>query len=65
MGLTNLEGQARLHEELAHREKALRDTRIRNMHEVEELLRAQQMRVDEFSRHECEAKSRYSFAGRF
>ena len=44
--------QGRLHEELAHREKALRDTRIRNIHEVEELKRVQGMRIDEFSRHE-------------
>ena len=44
--------QARLHEELALREKALRDTRIRNIHEVEELKRAQDIRIDEFSRHE-------------
>ena len=42
--------QAGLHEELAQREKALRDTRIRNIHEVEELKRAQEMRIDEFSR---------------
>ena len=32
--------QARLHQELAQREKALRGTRIRNIHEVEELKRA-------------------------
>ena len=44
--------QARLHEELGQREKALRDTRIRNIHEVEELKRAQEMRIDEFSRYE-------------
>ena len=44
--------QARLHEELAHREKALRETRIRSIHEVEELKRAQEMRIDEFSRNE-------------
>ena len=43
--------QARLHEELAQREKALRDTRIRNIHEVEELKRPQEMRIDEFSMH--------------
>ena len=40
--------QARLHEELAQREKALREPRIRNIHEVEELQRAQEMRIDEF-----------------
>ena len=44
--------QARFHEELAHREKALRETRIRSIHEVEELKRAQEMRIDEFSRNE-------------
>ena len=44
--------QARLHEELAQWEKAVRDTRIRNIHEVEELKRAQEMRFDEFSRRE-------------
>ena len=43
---------ARLHEELAQREKALPDPCIRNIHEVEELKRAQEMRIDEFSRHE-------------
>ena len=43
--------QARLHEELAQREKPLRDTRIRNIHEVEEWKRAQEMRIDEFSTH--------------
>ena len=41
--------QARLHEEMALREKALRDSRIRNIHEMEELKRAQEMRIDEFS----------------
>ena len=44
--------QARLDEDLAQREQALRDTRIRNIHEVKELKRAQEMRIDEFSRHE-------------
>ena len=44
--------QARLHEEFAQREKALRDTRIRNVLEVEELKRAHEMRVDEFSSNE-------------
>ena len=42
---------ARLHEELAQREKALRDTHIRNIREVEELKRAQKMRIDELSMH--------------
>ena len=44
--------QARLHEELAQREKALRETRIRSIHEVEKLKRAQEMRTDELSRNE-------------
>ena len=44
--------QARLYEALPLREKALQDTRIRNIHEVEELERAQEMRIDEFSRNE-------------
>ena len=34
------------------REKALRDTHIRIIHEVEELKRSQEMRIDEFSRNE-------------
>ena len=32
--------------------KALRDTRIRNVHELEELKRAQELRIDELCRHE-------------
>ena len=44
--------QARLHEELAQRERALRETHIRSIHEVEGLKRAQKMRIDEFSRQE-------------
>ena len=44
MGVKNLEeSKARLHEELALREKALRDTRIRTVHGVEELKRAQEL----------------------
>ena len=35
--------------ELVTKEKALRDTRIRRIHEMEELRRAQELRVDEFS----------------
>ena len=42
-------GQVRLLEELVKREKALRDTQIRSIHEMEELRRAQELRVDEFS----------------
>ena len=44
--------QASLHEKLAQREEALRETRIRSIHEVEELKRAQEMRNGEFSRNE-------------
>ena len=44
--------QARLHEELAQRERVLRETQIRSIHEVGELKRAQEMRIDEFSRNE-------------
>ena len=43
---------ARPHEELAQREKAFRETRIRSVHEVKKLKRAQEMRIDEFSRNE-------------
>ena len=41
--------QARIHEELPKRERVLRETQIRCIHEVGELKRAQEMRVDEFS----------------
>ena len=44
--------QARLHEELAQRERVLRESQIRSIHEVGELTRAQEMRIDEFSRNE-------------
>ena len=46
---TSRREQARLHEELAQRERALRETHIRSIHEVVELKRAQEMRIDEFS----------------
>ena len=41
--------QFRLQEELSMKEKQLRDTPIRNIHEMEEVKRAQELRVDEFS----------------
>ena len=44
--------QARLHEESAQRERVLRETQIRSIHEVGELKRTQEMRMDEFSRNE-------------
>ena len=47
---TSRREQARLHEELAQRERALRETHIQIIHEVEEMKRAQEMRIDEFSR---------------
>ena len=41
--------QVRLQQELVMKEKALRDTQIRSIHEMRELKRAQELRVDEFS----------------
>ena len=41
--------QVQLQEELIIKEKALRYTQIRSVHEMEELKRAQDLRVDEFS----------------
>ena len=41
--------QTLLHEELAVRERTLRETRMRGMHEMEDLKRAHELRVDEFS----------------
>ena len=45
----SLREQARLQEELLRKEKALRDTQIRNMHQLERMKRAQVQRVEEFS----------------
>ena len=56
---TSRREQARLHGELAQRERALRETHIKGIHEVEELKRAQEMRIDELSRQELREKSRY------
>ena len=41
--------QVRLQEEQVMKENALRDTQIRSIHEMEELQRALELRVDEFS----------------
>ena len=41
--------QFRLQEEISLKEKLLRDTQIRNMHEMVEMKRTQELRVDEFS----------------
>ena len=54
---TSRREQARLHEELALQDRALRKTHIRSIQEVEELYRAQEMRIDEFSRQKIERKS--------
>ena len=43
--------QVRQQEESVTREKALRDTQIRSVHEMGEIKRAQELRVDEFSVH--------------
>ena len=56
-GMLNLEennyaprrDQVRLQEELVMKEKALRDTQIRSMHEMGEMKRAQEQRMDEVS----------------
>ena len=44
--------QSRLQEELAQREKTLRETHNRSIHAAEGLKRAQEMRIDDFSRHD-------------
>ena len=41
--------QLRLQEEISLKEKALRETLIRNIHEMGEMKRAQELRVDDFS----------------
>ena len=41
--------QSQQQEELSMKENVLRDTQIRNMHEVGDMKRAQELRVDEFS----------------
>ena len=41
--------QVRLQEELVMKEKVVRDTQIRSMHEMGEMKRAQDLRVDEIS----------------
>ena len=41
--------QVRLQEKLSMKEKVLRDTQIRSMHEIGEMKRAQELRVDEVS----------------
>ena len=41
--------QVRLQEKMGMKEKVLRDTQIRSMHEMGEMKRAQELRVDKFS----------------
>ena len=41
--------QVRLQEELVMKEKARRDTQMRSMHEMGEMKRGQELRVEEFS----------------
>ena len=41
--------QAQIHEELADRERAFRDTRIGSIQQLEELKREQEFRLEEFS----------------
>ena len=55
--------QVRQQEELVMKEQALRDTKIRSIHDMGELKRAQELRVDEFSVHiEREVMIRYSIS---
>ena len=49
--------QVRLQEELSMKEKFLRDTQIRSMHEMGEIKRAQELRVDQFSVQKLREKS--------
>ena len=42
--------QLLLQEELSEQNRALRETRIKSLHELEELKRVQELRIDEFSR---------------
>ena len=41
-----------LHEELAQRERAFKETHVKSIQGVEELKRAPELRIDEFSRQE-------------
>ena len=49
--------QVRLQEEMVMKKKALPDTQIGSIHEIGELKRAQEFRVDEFSVQKIERKS--------
>ena len=52
--------QARLQEELSMKEELLQETPIRYIHELGEMKRAQELRVDEFSVQKIESKSRHN-----
>ena len=54
--LLNLE-QVRLQEKLSMKDKVLRDTQIRSMHEMGDMKRAQELRVDELSLQKLRGKS--------
>ena len=47
--ILNRREQCRLQEELSMKEKVLRETQIRNFHEMGEMKRGQELRADEFS----------------
>ena len=57
--------QVRQQEELSTKEKALRNTQIRNMHEMGEIKRARELRVDEVSLQKVKRKSRDNSAAHF
>ena len=57
--------QVRLQDELSMKEKVLRNTQIRNMHEMGEIKRAQEQRVDEVSVQKVKGKSRDNSAAHF
>ena len=57
--------QVRPQEELSMKEKVLRDTQIRNMHEMGEMKRAQELQVDEVSVPKVKRKPRDNTEARF
>ena len=57
--------QAGLQEESSTKEKLLRDTQTRNNHELGEMKRAQELRVNVFSVTEIERKSRHNTGTHF
>ena len=57
--------QVRLQEEMSMKEQVLRNTQIRNMHEMGEMKRAQQQRIDEVSVQKIKRRSRDNSAAHF